>query len=230
MFTLNKPSYANFNGIRTLIPPYDAVVKRQFPQSLQNWLNRQAFALKMQAFGMYAVPASSAQLCALKQQVADVARKLIAEDEKVIHQLHNAPLEFKREILCYLQIIPITISAAFLGMSEKNLADWQRYLSNFGQNYAGAHCFSLKELQIIGENRGQIPTGLVADDVRDSSSVADAALDEVIMVEGEVAAAFTSMSSKELRTKLPRNPLMRRPYRLSDLEKIRVAKLNGEQV
>ncbi|MQA23639.1 hypothetical protein [Rugamonas rivuli] len=145
----------------------------------------------------------------------------------VLDQLNETALKDKRHVLGYAQIIPAAIAAAFLGLSEKNLTGWQQCWSIFGKSYAGAHCYSLKELQMIAENRGQIYTGLVADDVRAVATVADTALDEVVMVEEEVAAAFANMSRKEISTQLPRNALMRRPYRLSDLEKIRVSKLNG---
>lgn len=145
----------------------------------------------------------------------------------VLDQLEHSALEYKRQVLSYAQIIPAPIAAAFLGLSEKNLTGWQQYWSIFGKAYAGAHCYSLKELQLIAENRGQIYTGLVADDVRAVEAGADTALDEVIMVGEKVAAAFANMSGEEIRTQLPRNALMRRPYRLSDLEKIRVAKLNA---
>jgi hypothetical protein len=145
----------------------------------------------------------------------------------VLDQLDETALKYKRHVLGYAQIIPAAIAAAFLGLSEKNLTGWQQCWSIFGKSYAGAHCYSLNELRMIAANRGQIYTGLVADDVRVVATVADTALDEVVMVEEEVAAAFANMSCEEIHTKLPRNALMRRPYRLSDLEKIRFAKLNA---
>ncbi|MEV4783406.1 hypothetical protein [Burkholderia sp. LMU1-1-1.1] len=205
----------------------EAACDKKYPVQLKEWLERRAFTMSMQAFGMCVAPVRSGRLHALKDHVADVATQLIAEDDSAIDTLRSAPLEFKREVLRYMQIIPAAIAAAFLGVSEKNLTNWQQCWSIFGKSYAGAHCYSLKELHMIAENRGQIYTGLVSDDIRAVASVADTALDEVVMVEEEVAAAFVDMSRIEIHAELPRNALMRRPYRLADLEKIRVAKLNA---
>lgn len=205
----------------------EAALDTNYATQLKKWLKCQDYILGMQDFSMRATPMLSVEVHRLKTSGAEVAKQLIAEGEPAIDQLRRAPLEYKRAVLSYMHIIPVSIAAVFLGLSEKNLNDWQQCWSIFGKSYAGAHCYSLNELYVIANNRGQIFTGLVAEEVRDVSTVAHTALDEVVMVEEKVAAALANMSLDEIHDRLPRNALIRRPFRLSDLEKIRVAKLNA---
>lgn len=147
----------------------------------------------------------------------------------VMEQLTQASLENKRAVLRYAKIIPSPIAAAYIGVSEHALNEWNNCHRLFGERYAGGHAYSLAEIQLIASNRFWMYSEMGADDTRSTESYDAKALDEVVLVDPEVAFAFTDASYGTLAAKLPFNQLIKRPFRLSDLEKIRVAKLNGQQ-
>ncbi|MYN47441.1 hypothetical protein GTP23_20560 [Pseudoduganella sp. FT93W] len=157
----------------------------------------------------------------------DAGAKICEKIKSPLEMLREAPLEDKREVLRYAQIIPTAIAAAYIGVSEHALSAWYKDLKVFGENYAGSHCYSLEELKMIASNRYWICSEIVPDDRRVTPSDDEKSLDEVVMLDYQFAAAFTDMTHEQMLEYLPRNQLSKRPYRLSDVEKIRIRKLNG---
>lgn len=161
-------------------------------------------------------------------EAIEVAAVKVREKVKpVLVQLYQASIHDKREVLRYAQIIPSAIAAAYVGVSEHALKKWASECKVFGNRYAGAHSYSLAELKIIAENRLWIYNEIVFCEERSTAQDDEKSLDEVTMVDYDIAAAFTGLSYQELLKQVPPNQLYNRPYRLSDLEKIRVAKLNA---
>jgi hypothetical protein len=156
---------------------------------------------------------------------AGIAAEVGAKIKPAMAQLVDVPLEHKREVLRYMQIIPTPIAAAYLGVAEHALNESKDCYQTFGDLYAGDHCYSLEELKLIQNNCCWIRTTIAVGSNRATEADDEKSLDQVVMVDEEVAIAFTGMDHNELIEKLPRNPLWQRPYRLSDLEKIRIAKL-----
>lgn len=144
-----------------------------------------------------------------------------------VEQLSDVSLREKREVLRYMQIIPTSIAAAYLGISETALNEWKGYYEAFGARYAGGHCYSLEELKLIANNRWWFYTCVVAHEIRVTDEGDEKTLDQVVMVDEKLAIALTDMARSELIEIMPRNPLLLRQYRLSDLEKFRIAKLNA---
>lgn len=161
----------------------------------------------------------------LESEAQEMAKKIKPASE----QLREVSIHDKREVIRYMQIIPTAIAAAYIGVSEHALNEWNNRRKVFGANYAGGHCYSLEELKMISNNRDWIYNTVDSDDFRITAPDDEKSMDEVVMVDNTVASAFTDLSNVELYQQLPRNQLTKRPYRLSDLEKIRVAKLNGQQ-
>ncbi len=160
-------------------------------------------------------------------EIMEVAGEKISTKIKCpLEKLREVPPEDKRKVLRYAQIIPTAIAAAYIGVSDHALKVWSKYLQVFGANYAGGHCYSLVELKMIANNRSWIYCEIEADERRIIASDDEKSLDEVVTLDYDFAAAFTGMTNEELREHLPRNQLSKRPFRLSDLEKVRVAMLN----
>lgn len=157
----------------------------------------------------------------------NAAEKVAKKVKPALEQLRAVLIQDKREVMRYMQIIPAAIAAAYVGVSEHALNQWNNYAQVFGASYAGSHCYSLEEAKMIANNRKWIYNTVDSDDFRITAPNDEKSLDEVVMVDCDVASAFTGLTHSELRYQLPRNQLAKRPYRLSDLEKIRVAKLNG---
>lgn len=154
-----------------------------------------------------------------------MAEAIAADMTPDLVKLLSVPLRDKRDVLRHMQIIPTPIAAAYLGMSEDDLnkSKNNKYFE-FGSPYLGNHCYSLEELNLIANN-------IEMTEVRDFKrhhlikDVAHNALDQVVMVDAVTACAFTNMPQEELVAKVPHTALQRRRYRLSDLEKVRIAKL-----
>jgi hypothetical protein len=145
-------------------------------------------------------------------------------DDNVALQI--AELSQKREILRYMKVISSPIAAAYLGMSEDSLNRLKNEEKNvFGGDYAGGYCYSMEELNLIARNHGWTNAWSRADYDHDVPHVEVTSLDQVVMVDVCVAVAFTNMSPTELSESVPHTSHSYRPYRLADLEKIRMAKL-----
>ena len=148
-------------------------------------------------------------------------------------QLKAAPLHDKREVLRYMQIVSPAVSAAMLGttedfVNELKTCEYEDCIT-FGGKYAGAHCYSIAELELIASNKVYVKDYAYTSVFRKTSTnqLYDATLDYFLLVDMETAMAFTDMTKVELSANVPQVGHSRRPYRLAELEKIRVAKLNA---
>ena len=85
----------------------------------------------------------------------------------------------------------------------------------------------MEELNLFARNPHWIAMGLHADDGHDHAitEVDVTALDQLVLVDQQVAIAFTNMTHHELIKQVPHTSLARRPYRLADLEKLRIEKM-----
>lgn len=141
-----------------------------------------------------------------------------------------AKLDQKREILRYMKVIASPIAAAYLGMSEDSLNSLKNNKKNvFGSHYAGGYCYSMEELNLIARNHSWTDAWSRADYDHEIAEGEVTSLDQVVMVDLHVAVAFTNMSPIELSESVPHTSHIYRQYRLSDLEKIRLAKLKAQQ-
>jgi hypothetical protein len=167
-------------------------------------------------------------------EASDYALVMALEVEKQIDsglkQLQKTSLHHKREVLRHMYIIPTAIAAAYLGVTEDDLNGLKRSEGQlFGTQYLGGHCYSMEELNLIARNIGWLwhRAALAADYEHKIVDVAHNALDQVVMVDEVVACACTNMTLAKLIKEVPHTALNRRRYRLSDLEKVRIAKLNA---
>lgn len=164
---------------------------------------------------------------ALSESALQLAECVEAKTEAAQDQLGAASLDAKREVLRYMKIIPTPIAAAYMGTTEDVLNKLKhREGSLFGADYAGSHCYSMEELNLIVNNPYWLATFYQFDERGQLEQPHVTDLDYVVMVDEQTAAAFTEMTPIDLATHARYTAQSRRPYRLSDLEKIRVAKLN----
>lgn len=160
--------------------------------------------------------------------IESAGKKIGEKTETPLAKLRQVSPHDKREVLRYAQIIPTAIAAAYVGVSEHALKEWASRSAVFGRTYAYAHSYSMAELNIIANNRFWIYSEVL--NCAPRSTIPDEkALDEIIMVDYDIAAAFTGLSNADLLKQVPPNQLYNRPFRLSDLEKIRVANLTAQQ-
>lgn len=161
------------------------------------------------------------------QTASDWAESMQSQIADIKLVLNRAGLADKREVLRYMKIITSPVAAAYLGITEKMLANLKNWEScNLGEQYAGGHCHSLEELNLIAKNLQWVCdweyTNKPAHTAVDSS-----VLDYVIHVDEAIAMAITDTTAAELRGLVSMTENTRRPYRLADLEKVRVAKLHA---
>jgi hypothetical protein len=147
---------------------------------------------------------------------------------KPVAQMSKAPLEDKRAYLRTAQVISTTVSAAYLGITAGVLSKFTASHRNvIGGRYARGYCLSMDEVFLIEQNP-QWLAGDVSHEHADEVKAVDAnTFDYLVFVGEDVACAFTDMEPSELRKAVKVGAQTLRPYRLSDLEKIRVAKLNS---
>ncbi|MCS0631664.1 hypothetical protein NX786_20260 [Telluria mixta] len=148
-----------------------------------------------------------------------------------IFALRDVPLADKRKLMDAMPIIPVPVGAAFLGVAEADLHDINSQSRGaFGDMYLRRRCNSMNELLLIAQN----PEWL--HDRVDSSALVLGncrVLDSIIYVDIRTAAAYTDMELCEVDNQVKSNGrfsyVYGPTYRVSDLEEIRVAKLNAQQ-
>lgn len=147
-----------------------------------------------------------------------------------IEELELASVESKREILRSIPTIIVPVAAMYLGVKEVDLHRFKYSCKGlFGARYMNRQCYSMDELHLIAKNPEWMHEYTVAK-VQDADELPDlTALDDCIFLDKDLACGFTNMSDDELRGMVRRSYRKYAPYRLSDLEKIRVAKLNSQQ-
>ena len=145
-------------------------------------------------------------------------------------QLQKAPLEDKRAYLRAVPVISAPVAAAYLGVTtaavSKLTAD---HYQAIGNHYARGYCLSMDEVFLIEKNPQWLAGMQSQNDAGGINPVDDNVFDHLLYVGKDVACAFTNMAPWEVRQAVKAGAQAMRPYRLSDLEKIRVAKLNAIQ-
>jgi hypothetical protein len=125
-----------------------------------------------------------------------------------------------------MKIITTPVAAAYLGISEHMLNNLKaRCDRQFGATYAGGYCYSLEELNMIAQNLGWACDWIYTKEPV-HADVDSTVLDYAIQVDEATAMAITDMTAAELQGLLTQTEHTRRPYRLADLEKVRIAKLS----
>jgi hypothetical protein len=157
------------------------------------------------------------------------AADMQAQLREAAAMLQAVSLKEKREVMRYVKIIPTPVAAAYLGITEDMLNNMKaRPPFLFGTQYAGGHCYSMEELNLIAQNL-EWACDWIYEKVPPLPDDDSTVLDRVVMVDEYIATALTDTTVVELSKLLSTTEHTRRPFRLSDLEKIRVAKLNGQQ-
>jgi hypothetical protein len=177
------------------------------------------------------------QLLKFNTHWVDVCRKaelmrneMAAQTTAPVAKLKTASLAEKREVMRYMHIIPPAVCAAILGTSEDAVNKMKDSTDStckpiLGENYAGSHCYSMEELNLIANNLAWTYAPVYANKHAIVELDDATALDQVVMVDIQTAMAMTDTTAGELTELAPPTLHSRRPYRLADLEKIRVAKL-----
>ena len=147
-------------------------------------------------------------------------------------ELKSAPLSRKRAVAKSMAIIPTAAAATFIGMPETRLRE-MKDKALFGDQYLGRQCFSEDEIVLLALNPGWaehfVPVASTEEIVLPDSSY----LDAMIFVDEDFATAYTDLHIREVLKQVTPTKRrcgtysLRRQIRLSDLEKIRVAKLNA---
>ncbi|WP_373991922.1 hypothetical protein [Duganella sp. BuS-21] len=166
----------------------------------------------------------------IKTQIA-IFRVLDGKDLTTpVLQLRKATLEDKRAFLRAAQVISAPVASAYLGVTSGTL---NKFVTNhchvIGGRYARGNCLSMDEVFLIEQNPKWMDGDVSHNDASEVNAVDDTTFDYLLYVGEDLACAFTDMTPLELRKAIKAGAQALRPYRLSDLEKIRVAKLNGQQ-
>jgi len=147
-----------------------------------------------------------------------------------VAQLCKAPLEDKRIYLRAVQVVSTPVGAAYLGITAGVLNQFTTdHMNVIGGRYARGYCLSMDELFLIEQNPKWLVCAMSENDVSEVKATDDRVFDYLLYVGEDVACAFTNMDPSELRKATKAGAQAMRPFRLSDLEKIRVAKLNAQQ-
>lgn len=147
-----------------------------------------------------------------------------------LSMLEQSSLQDKREVLRYLQIISTPVAAVFLGVTERALNSMKHnHRCILGAEYAGGYCYSLEELTLIAENlRWTCDWDYTKRP--EMVSIDSAILDYAILVDEKTAVAITQEVPALLQKLVSTTEHLRRPYRLAELEQIRLVKVRAQQV
>lgn len=142
-----------------------------------------------------------------------------------MQQLAEAPLTNKRDVLRSMPIVTIPVAAMSLGLHpDALLTNENDCRAVFAALYIGALCYSLDDLRLIAENPHWIlPRTFKAP--LECQSRCSLIQDSLIFVDWEVATAYTNLALDELNKLVRKSTHPSRPYRLADLEQVRMAKL-----
>jgi hypothetical protein len=144
--------------------------------------------------------------------------------------LKKSPLEDKRTYLRAVPVISAPVAAAYLGCTTAAMNTFTaEHYHAVGDRYARGYCLSMDEVFLIEQNPQWLGDVVSQKDGGAIETTDGNTFDYLLYVGEDVACAFTDMMPSELRKAAKVGPQAMRPYRLSDLEKIRVAKLNGQQ-
>lgn len=150
-----------------------------------------------------------------------------------VAQLRAAPAEDKRSVLRANHVVSVAVAAAYLGVTAAALHALTAIYTKFiGARYAGGYCLSIDEVFMIEKNMNWFDNmywydGKSTATAQVTAKPDETAFDHLLYLDTEIACAYTDMTQIELSKAVRRSAQSRRPFRLSDLEKIRVAKLNA---
>lgn len=142
-----------------------------------------------------------------------------------VEQLRLASPTDKREVLRAVPLVSAPVAAAYLGITTGAMNEFaHNHFRVIGDSYAGGYCLSIDEIFLIEQNPHWLVGATSSDKVLDLEQANDA-FDRLLYVSTDVACAFTDLPPFELSQAAHRSAQSRRPYRLSDLETIRIAQL-----
>lgn len=146
-----------------------------------------------------------------------------------IQRLQEAHLTNKRNVLHTIPVVSTPVAASYLGVPPDALLTSENHCKAvLSLRYIGMTSYSMSDLQLIAEN----PHWMLPH-VPKAQAGLQKGLRPVpayqVFVDWEVATAYTDMTLDELNKCVKKSTHPARPYRLSDLEMIRVTKLNGQQ-
>jgi hypothetical protein len=143
-----------------------------------------------------------------------------------VEQLGIAPPADKRAVLRAAQVVTAPVAAAYLGITTRALSKFtDDHFRVIGDSYAGGYCLSIDEVFLIEQNPRWLVGATSPNKAFDREHANETVFDHLLYVSTDVACAFTNLSPFELSKSARQSEQSRRPYRLSDLEKIRLAKL-----
>jgi hypothetical protein len=163
----------------------------------------------------------------IERQLSEFASTNVGKLTTRIQQLQAAPLANKHSMLRSVPLVSVPIGAAFLGINTSMLykftADFAGIIGDF---YAGGYCLSIDEILMIEQNPQWCGAITRVNEVTAKKPVDGRIFDHMLNVNECVACAFANMTPSELRSTVQQNSQTRRPFRLADLEKVRVEKLS----
>lgn len=138
-------------------------------------------------------------------------------------ELSQAPLSVKRETLNAMAIVPVSVAASYLGVAKHTIYNLPYYAGiPPWDKYLGVQPMSINQIMLLAKNPEFCQRRHV--EIQPQACV-DTILDHLIMVSEETAQAYINAPYAELLALTKRTYIYRPRFRLSDLEKIRVAKL-----
>lgn len=174
---------------------------------------------------------SKVQALSGKDIAAEVEKFKAAKSKELIasaEQLRAASLSDKRAVMRAVHVVGMPIAAAYLGTTTRCLNEFtNEHVRVIGDRYAGGYCLSIDEVFLIEQNKKWLGDSTSAVQVAERDQIKEDVFYHMLFVGADVACAYTDMTLPELSKNVAQGAQSRRPYRLSDLEKIRVAKLNA---
>jgi hypothetical protein len=146
-----------------------------------------------------------------------------------VQNLKEAHLVNKWDVLRTIPVVSAPVSASYLGVSSDALLTCENHCKAvFSMDYIGAACYSVEDLQMIAENAHWVLPHVIKAPTDAQGRLMPVPLHKVF-VDWEVALAYTNSTMNELNKRVYKSTHPTRQYRVSDLEQIRIAKLNGQQ-
>ena len=166
-----------------------------------------------------------------KDIVAQLAA-FMSQNQKNLHapieQLRLAPMVDKRAVLMSIPMINIPVAAAYLGTTSAALHQFTTDHANvIGASYAGGYCLSIDEVFMIEQHLHWLEGKARPSHSRRPQQLDARVFDHFLYMDELVASFFADAELPEIRKGTNESAHLGRPYRLSDLEKIRVAKLQA---
>lgn len=224
------PSYYELISRNTAIAPKTNLMEYQVHHHAIKW--KAIGAIEAEGKREWVSALLNAADCEVVESLRSaIVEKHVPHDEQVA-KLKSVALKAKRNVLDTMAIIPTPTAAAYLGIPEVRLRE-MKYKAMFGDVYMGRQCFSMDELALLAMNPGWVKYYTPVASEEQIVLPNPAALYEMTFVDEDFACAYTDLDIYNLAKQA--KPSQRRygtynikhQFRLSDLEKIRVAKLTA---